>query len=39
MPVSTRTRTAQYDPENPVGDGKARMGMSPFQDTKLLPES
>ena len=29
----------QYDPENPVGDGKARMGMSPFQDSKLLPES
>jgi len=29
----------QYDPEKPVGDGKARMGMSPFQDSKLLPES
>src|ERR1700722_19613121 len=29
----------QYDPEKPVGDGNARMGMSPFQDSKLLPRA
>ena len=29
----------QYDPEKPVGDGKTRMERSPFQDSKLLPES
>jgi hypothetical protein len=28
----------QYHPEKPVGNGKSRMRMPPFQDSKLLPE-
>jgi hypothetical protein len=29
----------QNHPEKSVGNSKPRMGMSPFQDSKLLPES
>jgi hypothetical protein len=39
MPPSTGTETPQYHPEKSVGDGKVRMGMSPFYDSKLLAES